>query len=128
MIRRAALLLCCLGAAGQERPWLRDNLADRYTGTPFPDPPIFGIAPRTETRPGQATVLISEAAPAWERFQTFHLDLVRDLRQRLLLPPPSFHQVELTDFMLSDPSHPERLDLQQAIHALTPPSPPAGMR
>ena len=66
----------------------------------------------------EATVEVADflppGSPRTEAF-TFYL---RDLRTRLLrgfqVPPPSHGQIELAEFMGSDPSHPEASNLDRA--------------
>ena len=69
----------------------------------------------TAGRTGQATVevwdLLPPASPRREAFALYLTSLRERLSKAWLAPPPSHGFIELGEFMLSDPSSPQTLDL-----------------
>ncbi|WLT31216.1 hypothetical protein [Geothrix sp. PMB-07] len=79
---------------------------------------ILGAVSRTAptaARTGQATVevwdLLPPASPRREAFALYLATLRERLSRAWLAPPPSHGFIELGEFMLSDPSSPQTLDL-----------------
>jgi hypothetical protein len=66
-------------------------------------------------RPAEATVEIWDLAlresPRHEAFGLYLGALRKRLSKALELPPPSHQSIELSEFMLSDPANPQKLDL-----------------
>ena len=139
MRRPGSVLICAilsgslsLGLGAQGTPWLRDSLAQRYPdGFPLSPFHVFDSAAQVKSRaqlhPGAATVEIVGSAPALEDFLSFRLELALDLRKAFLKPPASFHSLELSDFMSTDPSNPQWGDLKRAVRALGAPALPPHM-
>ena len=71
--------------------------------------------PTPQRRAGQATVEVWDLAyhetPRQEVFSLYRKDLRKSLTRALAQPPPRHGAIELGELMLSDPGHPERLDL-----------------
>ncbi len=71
--------------------------------------------PAPQRRAGQATVEVWDLAyhetPRQEAFSLYRKDLRRSLIRVMAQPPSRHGAIELGELMLSDPAHPERLDL-----------------
>ena len=71
--------------------------------------------PAPQRRAGQATVEVWDLAyresPRQEVFSIYRKDLRKSLLRAMAQPPPRHGAIELGELMLSDPGHPERLDL-----------------
>ncbi len=71
--------------------------------------------PAPQRRVGQATVevwdLTHHETPRQQVFSLYRKDLQRSLIRALAQPPSRHAAIELGELMLSDPGHPERLDL-----------------
>jgi hypothetical protein len=81
-------------------------------------------------RPAEATVEVWDLAlresPRQEAFGLYLGALRKRLSKALELPPPSHQSIELSEFMLSDPSNPQKLDrtrvesMQERFNKLPP--------
>jgi hypothetical protein len=73
------------------------------------------LPPKSIQRTGEATVevwdLLPPPSPRCEAFDFFMAPLRDHLSKALALPPPSHQAIELNQFMLSDPSQLQKLDL-----------------
>ena len=80
---------------------------------------ILGVTAKplklSRREPAGATVEVWDLAyrdtPRREAFGLYLRTLKERLSQALALPPPKHQALELSEFVLSDPSHPEQLDL-----------------
>ncbi len=131
-MRLLSILLVCLPLAAQEvagLPEVHPGFRSRFDTDPLTQvqlvapgcweglqlsaarPPL----PAPQRRTGQATVEVWDMAyretPRQEAFSLYRKDLRKSLTRALAQPPSSHAAIDLGELMISDPGHPERLDL-----------------
>jgi hypothetical protein len=122
----ALLAATVLAAQGPSSPWegrvplgsdpleqIRLTPPGCWKGLVLAAPPP-SVGPRGRATPG-ATVEVwdftFQESPRSRNFALFLRDFRSSLLQALESPPPSYGAIELGEFMASDPSQPQRLDL-----------------
>ncbi len=131
-MRLLSILLVCLPLAAQEvagLPEVHPGFRSRFDTDPLTRvqlvtpgcweglrlsaarPPL----PAPQRRTGQATVEVWDLAyqetPRQEAFSLYRKDLRKSLTRAMEQPPSRHAAIELGELMLSDPAHPERLNL-----------------